>query len=62
MRPDYDYNFPHDKLQESTSERDSGVEIVPSLSPEHQISSTVKEVNYLPANVKITLKYKEKEM
>lgn len=42
IRTGQDYRLARDKSQESTSERVLGIDIVPSLSPAHQISKLLR--------------------
>lgn len=55
----YDYHLARSKLHETSCEMDFWVNVMPVLSLEHYIR-TVYEMDYLPANVKISLKCRNK--
>lgn len=60
MKPGYDYHFASSKLQESTHERDLGLNIVPNPSPGNHIKRVIKGVNYILFTAEIASKYTDK--
>lgn len=61
MRPSYDNYLTRRKLQETSSEKDLKVDVLPSL-PSEDLIRIIKEVNYILVDVKSNFKNIHKEM